>query len=491
MIYQGLFNIIDLYLNESGLLYDNVDQHFRTEIKSFFKLNGKTLKEIREEIINFLIDELSSFGFDKSYVELKFDDPYVEFKEYEFETINSSLQLYERKIAPLVYELILEKIVDYLVNGDIAPLMLNLKSKGLVPLEFIMELRNLKTLLENNPEKRENLRRYIHIKERVIQKFRGSRCDIENLETLKDPEDRLQLTYLVYRIIDFFHLEKMFDFSSIKEFLRNNIDEWLIDIPLVTLKNPDIYFCGIYLAKNLNVDVDEDKVKTFMYNLLEEANAEFESPLIEATDGTYYYLKSKELMDLKLSESQLDSLLMADSKYFEPNYLKNLETSQLVVILKILKMYGYHRKFGPDKIKPILNEIDYRVTDRGITQFREGFISSEATYYVLFSNYMRNTLKKLKEYPLVENVVSRIYRNLEILDFCRETNPDLVSELFYSCESLKLLNCIETKEMIIHLAKYLFPNNVIRKIEKSQVFAQGDAKFRHLKVNKITGKTIY
>jgi hypothetical protein len=260
---------------------------------------------------------------------------------------------------------------------------------------------------------------------------------------------------------------------------------------LVTLKNPDIYFCGIYLAKNLNVDIDEDKVKTFMFNLFDEAIAEFESPLIEATDGTYYYLKSKELMDLKLNESQLDSLLMADSKYFEPSYLKDLETSQLVVILKILKMYGYNRQFGPDKIKAILNEIDYRVTDRGITQFREGFISSEATYYVLFSNYMRNTLTRLKEYPLVENVVSRIYRNLEILDFCRETNTDLVSELFYSCESLKLLNCIETQEMITHLAKYLFPDSVVRKIERSQVFAQGDAKFRHLKVNKVTGETIY
>ncbi|TXT60269.1 MAG: hypothetical protein BAJALOKI2v1_120051 [Promethearchaeota archaeon] len=491
MIYQGLFNIIDLYLKESKVLYGNLDEHFRSEITHFFKLDGKTLKEMREEIINFLIDELTSFGFDRSYVELKFDDPYIEFREKEMETISSSLQLYDMKIAPLVYELFLEKIVDYLVNGEIAPLMLNLKSNGIIPLEFIMELRNLKNLLENNPEKRENLRRYIHIKERVIQKFRGSRCDIENLETLKDPQDRLQLTYLVYRIIDFFHLEKMFDFTSIKQYLKNNKEEWLIDIPLVTLKNPDIYFCGIYLAKHLEVKIDDERVKEFLFNLLEEAVSEFESPLIEATDGLYYFLKSIDLMDLKLSDSQMDSLILTDSKYFQPNQLKNLETSQLVVILKILKMYGYLKKFGQEKVKAILNEIDYRITKEGITQFREGFISSEATYYVLFANYMRNTLSKLKNYPLLEQVVSRIYRNLEILDFCRETNNDLVSELFYSCESLKLFNCIETKEMIIHLARYLFPKNVVEKIQESHVIAHGNAKFRHLKVNKITGETIY
>ncbi|KKM26148.1 hypothetical protein LCGC14_1587570, partial [marine sediment metagenome] len=41
-------------------------------------------------------------------------------------------------------------------------------------------------------------------------------------------------------------------------------------------------------------------------------------------------------------------------------------------------------------------------------------------------------------------------------------------ELFYSCESLKLFNCIETKEMIIHLARYLFPEEIVKKISTSK-----------------------
>ncbi|MFX0008168.1 MAG: hypothetical protein ACFFAV_15775, partial [Candidatus Hermodarchaeota archaeon] len=80
--------------------------------------------------------------------------------------------------------------------------------------------------------------------------------------------------------------------------------------------------------------------------------------------------------------------------------------------------------------------------------------------------------------------------NLELLDISVDTNYDLISELFYSIESLKLFNCIETKEMIIHLAKYLFPDEVVRKILTSEEITRSSARFRHLKVNRITGETI-
>ena len=118
-------------------------------------------------------------------------------------------------------------------------------------------------------------------------------------------------------------------------------------------------------------------------------------------------------------------------------------------------------------------------------------MSSEATYYVIFSHFMSNTLEKLKEYNLLENIVSRIYRNLELLDFSVDTNYDLISELFYSIESLKLFNCIETKEMIIHLSKYLFPQDINEKITNSKEIIREKAKFRHLKVDRVTGETIY
>ena len=87
--------------------------------------------------------------------------------------------------------------------------------------------------------------------------------------------------------------------------------------------------------------------------------------------------------------------------------------------------------------------------------------------------------------------MSRIYRNLEILEFSADMNFDLISELFYSFESLKLFNCIETKEMIIHLARYLFPQEVVERVINSQEIVKTRARFRHLKINKMTGDTSY
>ncbi|MFX1322836.1 MAG: hypothetical protein ACFFAQ_14460 [Promethearchaeota archaeon] len=494
MILQGIFNILDLYFDNIDIFYNNIDNYFQEKINENFKniplKNEKlALTQILEDITLFLIKQLEELGFQKEVIKNRFLDPFLEIRKEDLEFLNSPINIYEKKIAPIIYEIFLEIFVFYFVDMDVASLMVNFKSKGLLPIELIIELKNLKNLFENQIEKEGNLRKYIQIQENVVKKFLKNKKEIERLEDLKDPRDKLQLLYLFYRIIDFFHLKKQLDFSHIKEYLKNNIDEWLIDIPLITLKNPDIYFCGIYLAKQLKVEINKKKVVQFLLNLYEEAIDEYEVPLLEATDGTYYFLKSTELMKLRLTDEQINTLIKGDQKFFESSYLRNLETSQLVVILKLYSYLGM-RTLDYEK-KAIIEEIDLRITSEGIKQYRDGFVSSEATYYVLFCNYMRNTLDKLKDYNILEKIISIIYRNLEFLSFSRDINYDLVSEIFYSFESLKLFNCIETKQMIIPLAKYLFPEQVYNKILNLKEIYQTEARFRHLKVDKITGETIY
>ena len=230
-------------------------------------------------------------------------------------------------------------------------------------------------------------------------------------------------------------------------------------------------------------------VSPFQQALSEGAIDRYVCPLVESTDGAYYYIKSTEMMKIWLNMEQIKGLLKYEKEFFESNYLKNLETSQLVVILKMYRQLGVTKM--EREINAIYEEIERRVTPEGIKQFRDGFVSSEATYYVLFINYMNNTLGKLKDYDILSSIISRIYRNLELLDFSIDTNYDLISETFYSLESLKLFNCIETKEMIIHLAKYLFPQEVVEKISISKEIIRSKAEFRHLKVNRVTGETIY
>ncbi|MFX1344766.1 MAG: hypothetical protein ACFFAI_06640 [Promethearchaeota archaeon] len=492
MIFQGLFNILELYLNNIDSFYNNIDNYFKVKIIDHFGnkvIEKENLDTFHDKFCLFIKNHFIELGFKQTEIENKFTDPYLELKEEEKDFISSVVDLYETKTAPLIYEIFLEKIITYLVEAGTAPLMLKFKDEGFLSLELIIELRNLKTLFERAPEKMENLRKYIHIQEKVISKLIKSKKEIESLEDLKEPQYKLQLIYLIYRIIDFFHLQKRFDFSHIKSYLEEKVDEWLIDVPLVSLKNPDIYFCGIYLAKSMKINIDKKKIKDFLLELLEEAEDRYESPILEATDGAYYFFKSTMLMKLWLNHEQVTKLLKSEPRFFEPTYLQNLETSQLVVILKIYRQFGISDM--EDQIKAILEEIETRVNIQGIRQYRDGFVTSEATYYVLFINYMRNTLEKLTDYKLLNTVVQRIYRNLELLDISVDTSYDLISELFYSIESLKLLNCIETKEMIIHLAKDLFPDEVAKKILTSEEIARGGARFRHFKVNRITGETIH
>ncbi|MBD3212742.1 MAG: hypothetical protein GF311_09040 [Candidatus Lokiarchaeota archaeon] len=490
MIFQGLYNILDLYLNDSETFYEKVDSFFKKSIENI-PINKNNLQETINAILDELTLQFTELGFSKIQIENKFADPFLNVEDNELEGIYSSLELYREKIAPMVYEIILEKIVDYLVDSGVAQLMLKLKANDLLPLEFIMELKKLKEMLESNPEKMENLRKYINIKGKIIETFRENKCEIERLEDIRDPRDKLQLVYMIYRIINFFHLERLFDFSHMIMYLENNMDEWLTSVPLITLKNPDIYFCGLYLASHLGAKFDKEEVRRFLLELYNEFIDEFDAPIIEATDQIYYFYKAIRLIDVDLYEKEIENLMNADSSFFEREYLMELETSQLVVILKMYKLLGFYEKIDKAKINAILNEIRRRITPEGIVQYRDGIISSEATYYVLFNAYMRDELDYLKKFKILDSVVERVYRNLEIIDFCRNTNFDLVSEIFYSCESLKLFNCIETKEMIYHLARYLFPQTILENGIFSKEIDRKTAKFRHLKVNKLTGQTIY
>ena len=454
-------------------------------------LKDFTYDNIFEGISTTLKREFIDLGFEKDIIENYFMDRALDNEITELDKVTSTFEIYESKFAPIVYEIFLEQVVDYIVESKVNLIILNLKSKGFFPTEFILELRNLKLLFQKTPDKIDNLRKYIHIQEKIIHKFLENKKKIESLEDLEDPREKLQLLYSIFRIIAFFNMEKTIDFSHIKAYLQSDIDEWLSTVPLITLKNPDQYFCGIYLSHKLGVDYDHEKVWNFLLDLYEENVDEFEIPLYEATDRIYYFLKATEMVKLWLNDDKVGEIIRKPPEFFETNFFKNFETSQLVVILKIYNLLRVFHKIDNQIIKALLEEVELRITHEGIKQYRDGLITSEATYYVLFIDYMQNTLDKLKDFELLGSIVSRIYRNLEFLDFTADTNFDLVSELFYSCECLKLFNCIETKEMIVHLAKFLFPPEVVERILNSKEIVRPTTRLRHIKVNRNTGETIY
>jgi len=497
VIYQGLFNILSYYLKESSLLYISLNNYFKKKLGGLEKRieqgpnKVEIIKTKMQELLKSLEPKLKKLGFEDQDFMNTIHDPFIKVKDIHTENITFVSDIFDMIIQPIINEMVFKKICEYLVNANGQQVIINLRKNDAFPLESLVEIRELKDLFDNNIDKIENLRDYIQLEDKIIQNYLENEEEIESLEELKETRNKLQLIYLIYRIIYFFNLERIFDFTNIETYLKEHIDEWLTTIPLVTLKNPDLYFCGIYLAHNLGIEIDMKKVKEFISDLYLEYIDEFESPLMEGSCALYYYVKSIDLLDIKIEKENIQKLIEAKEDYFKETNLKELETTCLIVVLKTYKILGVLDQIEEEKIQAIQQEIQNRITGDVIKQFRDGLYSSEATYYVLFLHYMIDKIEDLSDKNLLGNIIDRIYRNLEVLDFSEDTSYDLLSELFYSCESLKLLNCIEEKSMLIHLARFLFPKEIYNEIEKAEDFSFDKKNFRHLGVSPRTGETLY
>ncbi len=492
-MFQGLFNLLDFYLKEITLFYNKIDTYFREKIINILETriaSKDDINKIISEISIKLKGELIALGFESEKFEAWL---FRETSSYKKDLmINDSLvSFYENWFLPVINEIFLELLLDHLAEINAKDISSNLKAKGLLPIEFILELQNFKSQLIKSSEHFQNFKKYIDVPNKIRKIFLENKQKIESLEDIQDLKSKLQLTYVVYRIIEMFHLQNNYDFSKIKEYIKNNSNEWLVSFPLISLKNPDPFFCAIFLSKSLNISIDLDSIKKFLFDIIDEACDEFESPLMEDTYKIYNIIKSLALLELKLSDEQLKKIIKTDAENFLPKNLMNLETSQLVIILKIFYMLGIAQKVDPQKIQAIINEIETRLSSDGIKLSRNGFISSEATYYVVFCGHMRSSLDKLKDYALLDQIISKIYRNIELINFSKDTNFDLLSELFYSFETLKLINCIESPDMIKNLIKYILPSDIVEKIMKSgNIFKENNKNFRHFKIDKITGSAI-
>ncbi len=494
MIYQGLFKILHFYFEEIDLFYTSVDNYFNTRLKEQFNINsvieGKIEEKI-EQIIQFFKKELLKLSFSQLELENKFSNPFVKFTKEDKKNTLDIRDFYKIKIAPEVYELYFEKICDYLVDLDVQLIISNLIENDELPTEFLLEIANLKNLYDEEREKERNLRKYIQVKDKILNKFYENKENIESLEDLKETREKIQLLYFIYRIIEFFNVKNLFDFSHIETYLRTHLNECLISLPLASLKNPELYYCAIYLSKKLEININYALCEEFLEQMYKQITNAFDWPIYENTAELYFLLKSFYLMDKELTIEQIDKLIKVSPKSFELQFLKDLETSHLVVILKIYRMLNANKVLYEEQFQSIEREVAERISLDGIKQTREGLISSEATYYVLFFYYISNKLSELRDHTLLDNIISRIYRNLEILSFSKYTNYDLFSEILYSCKSLKLLNIVEDKEISLHLAKYLLPEEAFNRIDDMNEIRFGETKFRHLKINKITGEVDY
>jgi len=492
MLYQGLFRILELsFYEQFETFFDRLDTYLQKSVSHLLskdKLKEIEIMHLSADILNALNHELINLGIDAQYLSNKIQELYFE-SQYK-ENVNSSLDLFNLKIIPIINEIFLEMLIFYIGGVNGSSIISNLKNLNLLPLDLIINLNKLKDDLKET-NKIENFQKYILLIDKVCGKFCENNKKIEKLEDIDDLELKLQLFYLLYRIIDFFNLQNNFNFSHIRDFLKNYMDKWLIRTPIVSLTNPDIYYCGIFLAHELNVELDLDEINNFLDEIIESIIEETYAPLVEETDQVYYFLKACEIVKKEISPNLIEKLLKEEEEtYYDIDNLKLMETSKLAVILKIYALLNVPDKLEIKNIKNILSVIKERINTDGVKQFPDGVLSSEATYYTLFIHYMRDKLRELENTNFLENFLGKIYRNLNFLKFAKEINFDLISEIFYSCESLKLLNCIETKETLTQLSQFLFPDYITNEVAKIRALPKNNIKYRYFKIEKVTGHSI-
>ena len=486
---------MDLYFKEIDLVYIELDEYFREKVLRELSLKSKNkedLKDFLKESLELIKQELLDLGFQEYNISSKFSSTSLDLDIYEYvDAFDTKEKLFKTKLAPLIHELVLRKVLRYLVGLDHLEILVKLREKNLIPIEFLAELKEYKKNTQKEFEKIDNLRNYIQIKSQIVEEFKNNKDRVESLEELQETRSQLQLLYIIYRILDFFNFDYVFDFSNIQMYLKEHKEDWLLSLPLVSLRNPDLYFCGIYLANHLDFEIDKQEILDFLKRLIKEIVDEYNSPIMEATSQVYYVVKSYNMLEKEIPDQQKDELLKEEENYFTTEYLKDQETSDLIVILKIYKMLNEFDALDEQKVKSIEEEIDERRTEDGVKQQRDMFVTSESDYYIVFYYYMMHKLDELEDYNILESICPRIYRNLELLDFSKEANYDLFSEIFYSCETLKLLNCIDSKFILLELAKYLFPEEVGKLIKETEEIDFEESKFLKISINRNTGETIY
>ncbi len=495
MFFQGLLISIGAYFSSmTDFIYSKIELYFGGKINDLFQSELNNDEYFYDKLMFTIKNELSDIGFKKEEIQPiinKIKNLITQSKQI-IDEERKGPYTYQKEICQMLFELVFESIINYIIDERVAKIILALKIKEIIPIEICAQINDFKAHYFPNTIFYTNLKNFFLIKQNIVQKLISNKINIEKLQNITTLKDKLQLFYFIFRILDLFNLENYFDFSVLKKEIKENIDSWLLNVPLVSLKNPDLYYCGLYLADKLDVEIDHNKLISFLNLLTDNSIEEFDSLLIQGTRRLYYLLKSSDLLKVKLSLEKLYKQINKSNIFLKPGELKQYETSRIVIIYKICKILQKNYNFTVDNalIDPIINELEKRIGIEGFRQFQEGLVSAEASYYGFFLFYISNNLEKIKNSTLFLSLLKIIYRNLEIITFNENLNIDLLSELLYALESLKLMNSTDIPLYSTFIGQYIFPEAVIKLINPKRNINPESFKIRIYRVDKVTGELL-
>ena len=131
MIFQQIYQILELYCNHVDSLKIAVDEYCKEIILRYLQNNIKNENQVNQLLKKFLRNELLKLGFKKENIDFIVLRELNNIKKNETHTYSDFQKFLINKIDPLILELILLTYFEYLVNNNLSNLLLNLKSINL------------------------------------------------------------------------------------------------------------------------------------------------------------------------------------------------------------------------------------------------------------------------------------------------------------------------------------------------------------------------
>lgn len=462
-IYQNVLNyLLEYYLQKKGCELEDLDAEL-----DFFDESHQYEKTIKD-CVRVFTDGLESLGLSPVTTSKHF---YIHFKEIvqdpDLKTLNAWIQ---NRFAPFILEIYLEELFKFLAGSFLDSVIPKIIELDLIPDQALDELMEFK---DNYPKIERIYKRFM-----VSTDLLDQLPKMEPLLEFQNVEQDLQALYFTYRIYAYFNWESRMDLPRIKQFLSENQPEWSEFGRMITLSRPSLLYCGLFLAFQLDAQIDTAiPLKVQKKALVSLINSQ-EEPLREDPFLVDTVLKLLQLLKLNLS-TKFKNGLKKNAGYD----LDEFEDEDLATVFKfvhLLDHFDLFDDFSPEKKLQLLEILKrYETAEGAYKLFPDDEVASPDACYAAFSlAKLLGALGQIDLDHLLDFFLVSYEEGIKDVDF---QIPETLADIWYSLQFFDALEELPDEVFLDFIAKYLGVNPVsvqeepqVELPEKPQAKDQGD-----------------
>lgn len=427
----------DLSLDEE-IDYRNPD--FRTKLHS---------------MVDSLANGLSMLGVSKKLIEQKFKSNYRYFKtEKSLKTYKD--WLYE-EFSLSLNNLLFNEILSYFIE-DSENIVDNLIQLGLID-------DSIKTKLDKINKKYSRLSKFLSVPVIVRENLLNSifkEGALKQLFKFETPFADLRALFFIYVLSDIYGLEHRINLSPSVQFLVGEVEKWSSNMDDVSLLMPLTLYCGLYLTKGVDIDIDTSICKSSLKDMIVNAVQQQADPIFQNPYLIYFIVKSMKLLKLKLTPKFLDGLVAKTEESTKLDSIRKLSTDQLATISTLYQELGFKPKLDSQDRENFIKVFKEREQEgiycltQDSTKCTVESIWGSLDYFIDNKGVDQIDFGKCLEFLI--NELIRISDNLTA------TQPEMLGSLVLGLEILDKIDKHFETALITQLERYIF--NEVKSIEK-------------------------